>query len=288
MLPEQLQRIIGYFLEEATEQLQTIEEGLQGLQNTVSAPQRVYQLIRASHSIKGGAAMLGFSSIQRIAHRLEDYLKILRECPIAVDNRLQSLLLQIFDTLATLVHKVSKAFGLNQEDANQIVSLAEPIFGELDAYLRVLIPTRLIVRATTDEHIHIFSGYCTSLSEFLSAIASHVGLLGGTIIGNEQENAGIRLSIDIYLPPYSRLESIRQAVELSGAVIGTVQTQRDFSLFSITDSPVYQSAIERPATCNGCQYYYGKSDGGYLLNCTVHPAGPEEENCRDREPESTS
>jgi HPt (histidine-containing phosphotransfer) domain-containing protein len=285
MLPEQLQRIIGYFLEEATEQLQTIEEGLQSLQNTVPASQRVYQLIRASHSIKGGAAMLGFSSIQRIAHRFEDYLKILRECPIAVDNRLQSLLLQIFDTLAALVHKVSKAFGLNQEDANEIVSLAEPIFGELDAYLRVLIPTRLTVRATTDEHIHIFAGYCTSLSGFSSAIASHVGLLGGTITRNEQESAGIRLSIDIYLPPYSRLESIRQAVEISGAVIGTVQTQRDFSLLSITDYPIYQSAIERPATCNGCRYYYGKSDGGYLLNCTIHPRGPEAENCRDREPE---
>ncbi|NJS10157.1 MAG: phosphotransferase [Microcoleus sp. CSU_2_2] len=286
MLPEQLQRIIGYFLEEATEQLQTIEEGLQSLQNTVQAPQRVYQLIRASHSIKGGAAMLGFSSIQRIAHRFEEYLKLLRECPIAVDSRLQSLLLQIFDTLAALVHKVSKTIGIDQEEANQIVFLAEPIFGELDAYLRVLIPTRLTVRATSDEHIHIFSGYCASLSGFLSAITSHVDLLGGTITRNEQERAGIRLAIDIYLPPYSRLESIRQAVELSGCVIGTVQTQRDFSLLSITDYPIYQNAIERPATCNGCRYYYGKSDGGYLLNCTVHPSGPEEENCRDREPES--
>ena len=66
MLPEQLQRIIG-FLEEATEHIQIIEQGLQGLQNPVQAPQSIHQLIRASHSIKGGAAMLGFSSIQRVA-----------------------------------------------------------------------------------------------------------------------------------------------------------------------------------------------------------------------------
>jgi len=285
MLPEQLQRIIGYFLEEATEHIQIIEQGLQGLQNTVPAPQRIHQLIRASHSIKGGAAMLGFSSIQRIAHRLENYLKLLRECPIAVDSRLQSLLIEVFDILAALVYKVSKGFGLNHEDANQMLSLAEPVFDELDAYLRVVIPTRLTVRATTDEHIHVFSGYCASPGEFFSAITSRVGLLGGIITRHEQEGQGLRLYIDIYLPPYTRIENIRQAVELSGAAIGTVQTQRDFSLLGTGDYPVYQSAIEPPAICAGCRYYYGRSDGGYLLNCTIHPRGPETEDCRDREPE---
>ncbi|MEG4571687.1 Hpt domain-containing protein [Microcoleus sp. N3A4] len=286
MLPEQLQRIIGYFIEEATEHIQIIEQGLQDLQNTVPATQRIHQLIRASHSIKGGAAMLGFSSIQRIAHRLEDYLKLLRECPIAIDSRLLSLLTQVFDILAALVYKVSKGFGLNSEDANQMLSLAEPVFDELDAYLRALIPTRLTVRASTDEHIHVFCGYCTSLGEFSSAIASRVGLLGGTITRHEQEDLGIRLCVDIYLPPYSRIENIRQAVELSGAIIGTVQTQRDFSLLATADYPVYQSAIERPPICTGCRYYYGRSDGGYQLNCTIHPRGPEEqERCRDREQE---
>jgi len=284
MLPEQLQRIIGYFLEEATEHIQIMEQGLQGLQNTVQAPQSIHQLIRASHSIKGGAAMLGFSSIQRIAHRLEDYLKLLRECPIAIDSRLQSLLTAVFDILAALVYKVSKGFGLNNEDANQMLSIAEPIFDELDAYLRVLIPTRVTVRATTDEHIHVFSGYCTSLGEFSSAIVERVGLLGGNITRHEQEGEGIRLYIDIYLPPYTRIENIRQAVEFSGAIIGTVQTQRDFSLLA-ADYPIYQRAIKRPAICNGCRYYYGRSDGGNLLNCTIHPSGPEAEDCRDRESE---
>lgn len=284
MLPEQLQRIIGYFLEEATEHIQIMEQGLQGLQNTVQVPQRIHQLIRASHSIKGGAAMLGFSSIQRVAHHLEDYLKLLRECPIAIDSRLQSLLTAVFDILAALVYKVSKGFGLNNEDANQMLSIAEPIFDELDAYLRVLIPTRVTVRATTDEHIHVFSGYCTSLGEFSSAIASRVGLLGGTITRHEYEGDGIRLYIDIYLPPYTRIENIRQAVDFSGAIIGTFQTQRDFSLLA-ADYPIYQRAIARPAICNGCRYYYGRSDGGNLLNCTIHPSGPEAEDCRDRESE---
>ena len=61
-------------------------------------------------------------------------------------------------------------------------------------------------------------------------------------------------------------------------------SQRDFSLLA-ADYPVSQSAIARPAICTGCRYYYGRSDSGHLLNCTIHPSGPEAEDCRDRESE---
>ncbi|WP_228057170.1 hypothetical protein [Tychonema sp. LEGE 07203] len=53
----------------------------------------------------------------------------------------------------------------------------------------------------------------------------------------------------------------------------------------VADYPVYQSAIEPPAICNGCRSYYGRSDGGYLLNGTIHPRSPEDEDFCDREPE---
>ncbi|MGE5659926.1 MAG: Hpt domain-containing protein [Actinomycetota bacterium] len=285
MLPEQLQRIIGYFLEETTEHLQTVEQGLVDLQSTIDAPERVHQVIRATHSVKGGAAMLGFSSIQRIAHRLEDYLKLLRECPLRVDRRLELLLQQVFGSLKELVQQISRTFGLNQEVANQIMAGVEPVFEALNEHLRVLIPTRLTIRATSDEHLHIFAGYCRSLSRFSQAISQCVTLLGGTITRHEQDGLNQRLSLDLHLPPYTRLESIREAIRVAGGIIGTVQTQRDFSLFSGPEYPIHQVALERPQTCIGCRFYYGRNDGGYLLNCAVHPSGPEEEHCRDRSEE---
>ncbi|HLO48050.1 MAG TPA: Hpt domain-containing protein [Kamptonema sp.] len=283
MLPDQLQRIIGYFLEEAAEHLYTVEQGLLNLQTTVEDPERMQQLIRGAHSIKGGAAMLGFSSIQRIAHRLEDYLKVLRECPLRVDRRLESLLLQIFDTLAALMQQVSRAFGLNQEVANQMILRAEPIFEELNAHLRLLIPTRLTIRATSDDRVHILSGYCQSLARFSMAIAESFHFLGGSITRQEQDLLNQRIAIDVQLQPSTRLETIRSAVEFAGGIIGTVQTQQGFALFAGPEYTIRQAPLERPQTCIGCRYYYGRSDGGYLLNCTVHPHGPEEENCRDRE-----
>ena len=98
MLPEQQQRILGYFIEEANDHLNTIEQGLLSLQNTLQDPEMVNEIFRAAHSIKGGAAMLGLNSIQRTSHYLEDFFKILKETPsIQVNQNIESLFLQVFD-----------------------------------------------------------------------------------------------------------------------------------------------------------------------------------------------
>ena len=56
---QQQQRIMGYFIEEAREHLQTIEQGVLNLEDVLNDSESVNELFRAAHSIKGGAAMLG-------------------------------------------------------------------------------------------------------------------------------------------------------------------------------------------------------------------------------------
>ena len=60
-------QITMYFIEEAKEHLQTIESGLLDLQSIMGNQEAVNEIFRAAQSIKGGAAMLGFSSIQHVA-----------------------------------------------------------------------------------------------------------------------------------------------------------------------------------------------------------------------------
>jgi type IV pili sensor histidine kinase/response regulator len=84
------QRILGYFIEEAKEHLETLERGILELSSVMEDTERVNEMFRAAHSIKGGAAMLGYSSIQKIAHRLEDAFKILKENRVVVDQKLES------------------------------------------------------------------------------------------------------------------------------------------------------------------------------------------------------
>jgi chemosensory pili system protein ChpA (sensor histidine kinase/response regulator) len=139
MLPEQQQRILGYFIEEARDHLNTIEQGLLNLQSTLNDPEMLNEVFRAAHSIKGGAAMLGLSSIQHTAHRLEDCFKILKEHPIRVDEKLESLFLGVADTLKALLEHLSGPFGLSEEAANTLMSEAEPVFKWLNDHLELLV-----------------------------------------------------------------------------------------------------------------------------------------------------
>ncbi|AFY32621.1 response regulator [Calothrix sp. PCC 7507] len=139
MLPEQQQRILGYFIEEARDHLNTIEQGLLNLESTLNDPEMINEVFRAAHSIKGGAAMLGLSSIQHTSHRLEDHFKVLKENPVQVDQKLESLFLGVSDTLKALLENLSGPFGLSEETANTLMSETEPVFKWLNEHLELLV-----------------------------------------------------------------------------------------------------------------------------------------------------
>ncbi|MGJ3253915.1 MAG: response regulator [Elainellaceae cyanobacterium] len=139
MQSEQQQRIMGYFIEEAKDHLNTIEQGLLNLQSTIGDSEMASEVFRAAHSVKGGAAMLGLDSIQKTSHRLEDYFKVLKECPIQVDQKLETLLLRVFDTLQDLLEQLQGPFGLPADKAREMVEEVEPVFDELNQHLSGLV-----------------------------------------------------------------------------------------------------------------------------------------------------
>ena len=139
MLPEQQQRILGYFIEEAKDHLNTIEQGLLNLQATIGNPEMANEMFRAAHSVKGGAAMLGIESMQRTAHRMEDYFKVLKESPIQVDRPLESMFLRVFDALQELLEQLQGPFGLTEDKEQSIMADVEPVFQELQQHLDQLV-----------------------------------------------------------------------------------------------------------------------------------------------------
>ena len=111
---EQRQRILGYFLEEAKEHLSTFEQGLLNFQETLRDPELINELFRAAHSIKGGAAMLELSPIQKIAHRLEENFKVLKDnYRASLSADVSVLLTTIVAALSTLVNHVKQGKELS-------------------------------------------------------------------------------------------------------------------------------------------------------------------------------
>lgn len=141
MTPEQQQqKILGYFIEEAKDHLNMIEQGLLNLQATIQDSEMMNEVFRAAHSVKGGAAMLNLGSIQRTSHRLEDYFKMLKEAPTTqVDRELESMFLQVFDGLQALLEELQGPFGLTEDKAQKVMADVEPIFEQLENHLNGLV-----------------------------------------------------------------------------------------------------------------------------------------------------
>jgi chemotaxis protein histidine kinase CheA len=137
------QQIIHYFIEEAQEHLETVEQGLLDLAEVIADAERVNEMFRAAHSIKGGAAMLGFEGIQSIAHHLEDCFKILRDQPVPVDQKLESLFLKGYDALKELVEELatSPTLSLRPEIVESVLTGSAANFVALKEYLEEMLNT---------------------------------------------------------------------------------------------------------------------------------------------------
>jgi chemotaxis protein histidine kinase CheA len=144
------EEIIRFFIEEGKEHLDTLEKGLLNLQATMQDNEQINEMFRAAHSVKGGAAMLGFSSIQKVSHRLEDYFKILKDnTELPIDQKLESLFLKGLDALRDLLELLQGPFGLRDEDASKIIEGVEPLFGDLKSHLEYLLAGGAPINAPT-------------------------------------------------------------------------------------------------------------------------------------------
>ncbi|MBN3963005.1 hybrid sensor histidine kinase/response regulator [Nostoc sp. NMS8] len=120
-----------YFLAEAPELVQIIEQELFSLSEGYSIA-KVHNLMRATHTLKGGAANVGLEVIKMIAHFLEDVFKSLYNPKVVVDAELQTLLLQAYECLSIALN--TELIGSNVND-QELIHRATSVFSQLQEKL---------------------------------------------------------------------------------------------------------------------------------------------------------
>jgi two-component system, chemotaxis family, sensor histidine kinase and response regulator PixL len=120
-----------YFLAEAPELVQIIEQELFSLSEGYSIA-KVHNLMRATHTLKGGAANVGLEVIKIIAHFLEDVFKALYSPNVVVDAELQTLLLQAYECLSIALNTELIGNTVNDED---LLNRASSVFAQLQEKL---------------------------------------------------------------------------------------------------------------------------------------------------------
>ena len=126
---DQEQQVKLQFLDEATDYLDTLESGLLGLGTGAVSDKQLDGLLRAAHSIKGGAAMMGYKTLASLGHHLEDYFKIIQYGKAAPpDAQIEQLMLGTVDKLRQIV-------TLNRQgkdaDAAWLEERVNPLFAQL-------------------------------------------------------------------------------------------------------------------------------------------------------------
>lgn len=102
-LLDDLSEIVGDFALEAQELLEQADQALLALETTPDDLERLNEVFRSVHTIKGNASFLGFPTMTAFTHQFENVLDRLRSGTLALNPPLMDLTLEAIDALKAMV-----------------------------------------------------------------------------------------------------------------------------------------------------------------------------------------
>ncbi|MGQ4650076.1 response regulator [Lyngbya aestuarii] len=123
----------GYncFLQEAPELLQALEQDLLSLRENHSL-NKVHNLMRITHTLKGAAASVGLETIKSVAHSLEDIFKALCQPDLLIDSEVEALLFEGYECLHL---PLTAEFTGGQVNEAEVLDRTAAIFAQLQEKL---------------------------------------------------------------------------------------------------------------------------------------------------------
>ena len=131
MSDEKEREIRFQFLDEAEEYLNTIESVLLNLTPS-KINEQIDSSLRAAHSIKGGAAMMRYNILSELAHRLEDFFKVIKAQKQTLNDEVEGLILNTVDYLRQIINYDRQEIEIEKSWLENTVN---PVFNQLNEIL---------------------------------------------------------------------------------------------------------------------------------------------------------
>ncbi|WMJ81293.1 chemotaxis protein CheA [Clostridium sp. MB40-C1] len=120
---------LSMFLEESMDNLQTLNESLLELEQEPDDIDKLNEIFRVAHTIKGMAATMGYNNMAELTHKMEDVLSEFREGKLKVTQNVVTVLFKCLDTLEQMVNNISE--GIEDDvHIDEIISGLEKIVKE--------------------------------------------------------------------------------------------------------------------------------------------------------------
>jgi len=121
------------YLEESFEGLDLMETGLLNLPPGVPDNEKINEIFRAAHSIKGGSGTFGFSEIAGFTHVLETLLDEMRDGRREVTQESIDVMLAAVDILRDMLTKLQNHEPIDEARASEVQRRMEVILGNAEA-----------------------------------------------------------------------------------------------------------------------------------------------------------
>jgi two-component system chemotaxis sensor kinase CheA len=99
---------MSMFLEESMDNLQLFNESLLQLEQEPKDIDKLNEIFRIAHTIKGMAATMGFSKMAELTHKMEDVLSEFREGNLEVTQNVVTILFKCLDALESMVNSINQ------------------------------------------------------------------------------------------------------------------------------------------------------------------------------------
>jgi two-component system, chemotaxis family, sensor kinase CheA len=116
---------VKLFAEEAAGRLDRLGQDLLALEERGHDPDLIASVFREAHNIKGGAAVVGLSDVEAVAHTFEDILDELRSGTRTADGTLIDILLVALDGLRSIIAASVEGTDVSDRSRELVRSLVE-------------------------------------------------------------------------------------------------------------------------------------------------------------------
>lgn len=114
------------FLQAGLEQIADLEGlVLQLEESAASAPDTVQGVFRVIHTIKGTSGFFGLAAVERLGHRMEALLDLIRKGRLTVDSDITDCLLAGLDLIKRMLDAVAVAVGSGQQSGSDVTLTVE-------------------------------------------------------------------------------------------------------------------------------------------------------------------
>lgn len=110
------------FLDESHEHLQSLNDGLLGLEDNAEDLSILNDIFRNAHTLKGMSATMGYNKIAELTHEMEDVLDMLRKEQLKVSEDIIDTLFKCVDSLEQMIDNVANGDPEDLIDVSGLVA----------------------------------------------------------------------------------------------------------------------------------------------------------------------